>query len=265
MRNFAILLILSLALPLCACNPTLSTSPGAIQTSLGASIAQTVSTPRTISVSGNAEVMVVPDEVVLTLGVETLDLQLTAAKSTNDAIVQRVLAIAQDMQIDPKLVQTDYMNIEPSYDSSYNKRNFLGYYVRKNIVITQKDVTRFEELLSRALEAGVNYVHNIDFRTTELRKYRDQARALALQAAQEKATAMGKQLGQSIGQPLKILENYNTWWYPWSSWWGGSYASQTAQNVVQNAGGENPIESDTGISLGQIAVSASVTVDFELK
>jgi len=35
--------------------------------------------------------------------------------------------------------------------------------------------------------------------------------------------------------------------------------------VVQNAGGVNPLESDTGISLGQIAVSASVTVDFELQ
>jgi uncharacterized protein YggE len=225
----------------------------------------TSSNPRTISVSGAAEVMVVPDEVVLTLGVETFDAQLAVAKSKNDDIITRVLAITQDMQIDPKFVQTDYMNIEPNYDSTYLKRNFLGYYVRKNVVITQKDVTRFEELLSRALEAGVNYVHGVDFRTTELRKYRDQARSLALQAAQEKALAMSKELGQSIGQPVNIREDYNRWSYPWNSWWGGSYGSQMAQNVVQNAGGAAPLESDSGIALGQIAIDASVTVDFELK
>ena len=256
MRKSAILFVLSIALALSACSPALSTSPGA---------SQTASNARTISVSGNAQVMVVPDEVLLTLGVETFNLQLTAAKSANDAIITHVLDIAKDMGIDSKYVQTDYMNIEPSYDNYYDKRTFIGYYVRKNIVITQKDVTRFEELLSRSLEAGVNYVHNIDFRTTELRKYRDQARALAIQAAQEKATAMGKELDQAVGQPLKVVENYNSWWYPWSSWWGSSYGSQAAQNVVQNAGGVNPLESDTGISLGQIAVSASVTVDFELQ
>ena len=266
MRNPVFLIILSAVLCLGACSPSLSTSPGAFQLPASAPEAQTTSTSRTISVSGAAEVMVVPDEVVLTLGVETFDPQLSLAKSKNDSIVTSVLAITKDMQIDPKFVQTDYMNIEPSYDNNtYTKRIFLGYFVRKNVVITQKDVTRFEELLSRALEAGVNYVHGVDFRTTELRKYRDQARSLALQAAQEKAAAMSKELGQSIAQPLNIREDYNRWYYPWNSWWGSSYGSQMAQNVVQNAGGETPLESDAGIALGQIAISASVTVDFELK
>ena len=266
MRNTAILLVLSLALCLSACGPALSTAPGVVQLLAPAPPAQTAnSNPRTISVSGAAEVMVVPDEVVLTLGVETFDPVLALAKSSNDDITRRVLAITKDMQIDPKFVQTDYMNIEPSYDSNYMKRNFLGYFVRKNMVITLKDVTRFEELLSRALEGGANYVHGVDFRTTELRKYRDQARSLALQAAQEKALAMSKELGQSIGQPLNIREDYNRWSYPWNSWWGGSYGGQMTQNVVQNAGGAASLESDSGIALGQIAVDASVTVDFELK
>jgi uncharacterized protein len=266
MRKSVILLFIALAFCLCACSPALSTAPGAVQLLAPAPAAQTANpNPRTISVSGAAEVMVVPDEVVLTLGVETFDPQLAVAKSKNDDIIAAVLAITKDMQIDPKNVQTDYMNIEPNYDSTYLKRNFLGYYVRKNIVITLKDVSRFEELLSRALEAGVNYVHGVDFRTTELRKYRDQARSLALQAAQEKALAMSKELNQEIGQPVNIREDYNRWSYPWNSWWGGSYGGQMAQNVVQNAGGANPLESDTGMALGQIAVDASVTVDFELK
>ena len=220
---------------------------------------------RTISVTGNAQVMVVPDEVVLTLGVETSDMKLAVAKSKNDEIVTRVLKITKGMEIDPKYAQADYMNIEPRYQDNYNQRTFLGFWVRKNIVITLKDITKFEDLLSQCLEAGVNYVLGIEFRTTELRKHRDEARALAIRAAQEKAAAMARELGQEIGQPFSIREDYNRWYSPWSSWWGGGYGGGMAQNTVQNAPATAPQETDSELAPGQIAVDASVTVDFELK
>jgi uncharacterized protein YggE len=258
MKTLSTLLSLLLLLALAACSPALLP---------GAAAAPQLATPaaaRTISVTGTAQVMVVPDEVALTLGVETSDLQLVTAKANNDAIVKKVLDITKTIGIDPKNVQTDYMNIQPRYDSNYPKPNFIGYFVQKNIVITLKDVSKFEDLLSQALEAGVNYVHNIDFRTTELRKYRDQARDLALKAAQEKAKAMASTVGQQVGQPLAVREDYNRWYYPWNSWWGGSYGNQMSQNVVQNSGQAAP-ESEDSLALGQIAVSASVSVDYELK
>ena len=40
--------------------------------------------PRLITVTGDAEVRVVPDEVMLTLGVETWNKELNAAKQEND-------------------------------------------------------------------------------------------------------------------------------------------------------------------------------------
>jgi uncharacterized protein YggE len=222
--------------------------------------------PRTISVTGNAEVLVVPDEVDLTLGVESSDMRLLTAKSKNDEVVTQVLTITQDLGIDAKYVKTDYISIEPRYDNSYKQPTFLGFWVRKNIVITLKDITKYEDLLGRCLEAGVNYVQGIEFRTSELRKYRDQARALAVKAAQEKAAAMAKELGQTIGQPLSIHEDYNRWYSPWNSWWGGGYSSGMAQNTIQNAPSATaPQESDSQLAPGQIAVDASVTVDFELK
>ena len=223
------------------------------------------SPPRTISVSGTAQVLVVPDEVVLTLGVETSDPQLAVAESKNDDIVTRVLRVTKDAGIESKYVQTDYMSIEPRYQDSYNQRTFLGYWVRKSIVITLKDITRFEGLLSQCLEAGVNYVQGIEFRTSELRKHRDTARAMAIKAAQEKATAMAKELQQEIGQPLSIHEEYSRWYSPWNSWWGSSSGRGMAQNTVQNAPAGSAQERDSGLAPGQIAVDASVTVGFELK
>ena len=67
----------------------------------------------TIDVQGTAEVKVVPDEVFIVFGVETSDPSLTTAKSDNDKRIKKLLSIAQEMKIDPKYVQTDFISIEP--------------------------------------------------------------------------------------------------------------------------------------------------------
>ena len=144
----------------------------------------------------------VPDEVILTLGVETWNKNMEIAKGQNDAIVARVFALADEYGIAPEHVQTDYVSIEPRYRNGYyDERDFIGYFVHKTLVITLRDLDKFEDLLADALEAGVNYVHGIQFRTTELRKHRDEARALAIRAAKEKAEALAGELGQEVGDP----------------------------------------------------------------
>jgi uncharacterized protein YggE len=222
---------------------------------------------RTIKVSGNAQVMVAPDEVILTLGAESWAVKLIAAKANNDLIVQKVIGVTKQFNIPAKDVQTDYLNIQPSFDN-YEQHALTGYYVRRNVVITLKDLTRFEDLLSATLEAGVNYVHGIDFRTSELRKYRDQARDLALQAAKEKAQAMAARLGQTVGDPLTIQESNNYWYTPYSSYWSWGYNGGMSQNVVQNAAGpasSDLSQSEQAMAPGQIAVSATVEVEFVMK
>jgi uncharacterized protein len=218
---------------------------------------------RSITVSGTAEIKVVPDQVVLSLGVQTEDMVLAAAKAKNDSVIQKVQALAKDLKVDSKDIQTDYYHIEPRYSDNYSQRTFLGYFTQKGVAITLRDVAKFDELLSRALEAGVTNVQQVNFQTSELRKYRDQARAAALQAAKEKAQAMAKELGLRAGDPLTIREESSNWYSPYSSWWG--YSSPSVQNVTQNAGGSAAWQSDSGVAPGQISVTATVSVDFALQ
>ena len=216
-----------------------------------------------ITVTGDAEVRVVPDEVVLMLGVETNDLNLTTAKADNDARMARVLRAAEEIGVPTNLVRTDFIGIEPRYDYDHGQRRFLGYWVRKSTAITLRDIGAFEALLSNVLEAGANYVHGIEFRTTELRTHRDTARSMALRAAREKAEAMAGQLDKEIGEPVLIREDHSGWWSWYGGWWGGRGGQAMAQNVLQNApqtGG--PVEGLT--APGQISVTARVTVTFEL-
>ena len=219
---------------------------------------------RTITVTGDAEVRVVPDEVLLTLGVQTWDKNLDKAKRQNDEIVAKVLALAAEYGIAPEHVKTDFVNIEPRYRNGYYEASdFIGYFVQKTIVITLRDLTRFEDLLAAALDTGVNYVHGIQFRTTELRKHRDEARALAIQAAQEKAIALAGELGQGVGEPASIREEHSSWWSGYNSWWSSRWGNTMAQNVIQEVGGGG-LGGDSSVAPGQINVNARVSVTFEL-
>jgi uncharacterized protein YggE len=133
---------------------------------LGCGLAHAQTTPPTIDVQGSADVKVVPDEVLMVFGIETSDPSLATAKSENDKRVKKLLSITQDLKIDPKLVQTDFISIEPWEHEIFvdDKRTTRSEFrVRKNVSVTLREVARFEELLSRALEGGVNFVHGVQF------------------------------------------------------------------------------------------------------
>jgi uncharacterized protein len=214
-----------------------------------------------ITVNGEAEVRVVPDEIILSLGVETSDRLLERSKTSNDERVKRILALGPAFGIDPKHLQTSFIAIEPWY-REYNRVDTLEYRVRRTIAITLKDTSKFESLLSRALEAGATNVHGIQFRTTELRKHRDAARALAIKAAREKAVALAGELDQKIGKALRIQE-YGSGWYSPYGWWGS--VGGTA-NVMQNSAQSGSASSADGtLALGQITVTANVSVSFLLQ
>ena len=92
---------------------------------------------RTISISGEAEVRVVPDEVILTIGLETWDFNLDAAKKLNDDCTNAVVLASRKHRIEERNIQTDYLTIEPRYSwRDRQAHDFIGYFVRKRLVIT---------------------------------------------------------------------------------------------------------------------------------
>jgi len=162
---------------------------------------------RKVSVRGNAEVKIVPDQVILTLGVETFDSTMGNAKADNDRRTTAILAVATSTDgVDNNNVKTDYLQINPKHRSEHNRSTeIVGYFVRKTITITLDDIDQFEPLLASVLEAGATHVHGIAFKTTELRKHRDKARAMAIKAAREKAEALCGELDEHIGNVITAM------------------------------------------------------------
>ena len=227
-----------------------------------ATFAQSAIEPPLITVNGQAEVRVPPDEVVFTLGVETIDKDISAARTRTDDRVKEVLAIAKRNGIKAEDVQTSYISIQPKYntdDLEYEqrraiKREFLGYQVSKTIAVILRDISRFDSLLSDVLKAGVTRLSNVEFRDSQLRRHRDQARAMAMKAAQEKANLMAREIGQSIGAAYSITEAVVV---PYA-------ATNVSQNRIDNFIGSASSESESAIAPGSISVTAQVTVRFKL-
>ena len=210
-----------------------------------------------ITANGEAVVDAQPDKVTVNFGVETWDNSIAIAKKKNNEVMSRAVAAAKKLGVENKEIQTDYLTIEPRYKNDYQKKNFLGYFVSNTMAVTIADPGKLEKLVEKLLEAGIENIGGIDFQVSEYKKYREQAREMALKAAQEKAEKMAAVLNRGIGAAMQISEGYSGW-----SGWGSRRQAMT-QNVAQEVpgGGGEP----GTIALGKISIRASVSVTFELK
>lgn len=230
---------------------------------------------RTITVTGEAEIRVVPDQVQISLTAEDRGRDLMQTKQKNDEAVKNLIEHAtKTLGIEARHVQTDFVSVEPQYRSCNYSDEQAGtcspleityYTVRKGIQICLKDTSKYEELITKALQLGVNRIDNIQFVTTDLRKHRDKARDLATKASKEKADAVAANLGMKAGKPVSInMNNYSAYY------WHGSYGQRggnnyMTQNVMQMAPAPSGEGNNGDLALGQINVSAQVNVTYELQ
>lgn len=224
---------------------------------------------RSIQVSGTAVVNVVPDRALIKLGVQSNGRSAKEAQANNAAAIKKVVEALKSAGVEQKEISTDWYVIQPLYED-YDSLNIKGYRIYNVVEVTMRDVDKANDAIAAAFQAGANQVVDVQFYTSELRKYRDQARELAMKAAREKAEDLSGAAGSGIGCVLNISENsyssfnYGGWW-----WYGyGSNQNIMSQNVVQNAtpsGGESPSLDGGPLSVGQISIRAEIVASFTLK
>lgn len=222
------------------------------------------SSMRSVSVSGAAVVNVVPDRALLQLGVQSNGTTPDGVERANRAEIQRVIKAVRALGVEEKDIATDYYIVYPIYET-YDSLRIRGYRIDNTVSITLRDVNLADDVILAALNSGANEVQDVQFYTSELRKYRDQARDLAMKAAGEKAQALAGAGGAQASCLLTISEN--SWYQYYGSWRGGRETALWAQNTIQNAapsqGGDGQYE-DSPITLGQIAIRAEVNVSYSL-
>lgn len=237
-------------------------------------LAQDLDKTPQITVTGNAEVLVEPDEAYISLDVTKLDKVLDIAKKQNDETTAKILEVTRRFNIPAQNVNIRNISVEmknriirdpkkPVYDEDGDltgEKIFIGYEVSKTIRIKFLELNKFEELFAELLKTGVTEVNSVSFETSKLRQYKDQARDMALKAAKEKATAMAGSVGQTIGKAIRITEgtvsnstlNYS------------NLNSNSTANFRSTPAVETVSTSVGSFSPGTISISAQATVVFVL-
>jgi len=222
-------------------------------------------TGRSINVSGTAVVNVIPDRVLIQLGVQSNGSTPQRVEAANSSTINKIVRVLKSQGIEEKDIVTDSYVIQPLYDD-YDSLYIKGYRINNIVGITLRDISKVNKVIGAALNSGANQVINVEFYLSNLRKYRDQARDLAMKAAKEKADDLASAAGAETGCVMSI--NENSWSYFNGGWYGQSRELWT-QNVVQNAtpaGGESGLLIDAGpVNLGQVSVRAEVSASFSLE
>jgi len=218
------------------------------------------------SVSANAEIYVKPDRVHMTLGVSERSKDLHAAKERMSGTLKKAIAFCKAKGIQDKYIQTSYISIYPDYryDDDRTRTVLRHYALTQTFTVTLENPELYETLLYSLLDMGINNVEHISFATSELRKYRDEARLAAVRAAREKAKLLTDAAGIKLGKAVNIQEIQQRMTPSFRL--GRGSQSAASQNVAFYSEGDVPAEgAGEGFAVGTIPVRAEVIVTYELE
>jgi uncharacterized protein YggE len=161
--------------------------------------------PKIIKMTGTAELKVTPDKASIQLGVEHQSATARDAKAAVASTSRKILAALKELNIDDKDVQTAYLYLEPMIDYRKGVR-ITNFTAEQSLSVTVRDLSKLDAVMDAGISAGANRIGGIEYQSSDLRKYKDQAREAAAHAAREKAEGLAKALGNQIGKTHSVQE-----------------------------------------------------------
>ncbi len=171
---------------------------------------------RTIEVSGVGQVEVAPDKAVVRLGVQTEADTAEAALTENSEKMTAVISATVEMGIEEADIQTQGLSLQPIYASTSestpntNSPELTGYRAQNVVQITVNDLSQLGELLDTAVSVGGNTIDGIQFEVSDRTARETEARAAAMQDAQQKAEQLAQLAGAELGLVHTIRETGST-------------------------------------------------------
>ena len=174
--------------------------------------AEASETPQ-ISVTGEGQVSVAPDQAMLQLSVTRTAETAAAALSANNGAMRDVLAALKADGIADRDLQTSDVSIYPQYNQPEMRNNkpiapvIVGYQVSNGVTVRVRDLTKLGSLIDKTVKLGVNQGGQVSFINENPKAALNEARRKAVQDAMEKARLMAEAAGTELGPILSIEEN----------------------------------------------------------
>jgi uncharacterized protein len=208
---------------------------------------------RLIRVSGDALVESKPDYAVVRLNLEARDRLLKRARQTHESDIASILQVAAKFKIAAADIAQDFPEIETRPD---------GFLLRRTIQLTIRDLKGYDAMLFELYDSAAVTVESVEFRVNDLRKLRDQAREMAMKAAEEKVQLMAKVMRRRVGRVMDVRVESGGGILLRRRGQGDPGRVLIAQNSSFSAGGDD--STSGGAELFRVPVTAKVDVEFEI-
>ena len=170
---------------------------------------QTSSAPtpaRTITVSSTASVGTAPDEAVVDFGMRSEAADSATAYADNGATSDAVLAALRDARVAPDDVETESVNVDRDVHGRNTPQERTVYVAATQISVTVHDLDAVTNVISAAVNAGVDSVRGLRFQVGDQTAARQDALAAAVSGARRKADAIAAAAGTSVSGVVQVRE-----------------------------------------------------------
>jgi uncharacterized protein YggE len=178
-----------------------------------AQAAEAMMPPRTITVSGDAEVASKPDQARLSAGVVTQAETAAAALAANSTAMNRVFAAIRMAGIPENRIQTSNFSVQPQYapfrQENPEPQRIIGYQVSNNVTVVVDDLTKVGTTLDALVRSGANQLGGIQFMIADPKPLAERARTLAVVDGAAKAKTLATAAGVTLGPVMSIQETTN--------------------------------------------------------
>jgi uncharacterized protein len=156
-----------------------------------------------ITVTGTGTVTGVPNQLVLSMGVQASGSSATSALSQADADVRKVTAALGGRGVARSAIQTSDLNISPSYNDN---GVITGYSVSESLTATLNQLRRAGAEIDAAVHAGGNAVtvDDVSLNLTSTGQLMAAARASAVANARAEAQQFASALNEPLGPVISI-------------------------------------------------------------
>lgn len=220
----------------------------------------------TISVSGEGEVLAVPDvgQFSFSVKAEAEADTATVAQEESGVAINNILAYLREQGIEDKDIKTQNYNLYPRYryeqricpPNSYcpaGERVADGFEVTQTVSVKVRETDNAGAVIAGVGERGATNISSLNFIIDDVEALQEEAREKAIADAREKAERLAKELGVDLKRVVSFSE-------------GGGYRPQyykeSAVMAMDASGGGF---SGAELPVGEESTKVTVNITYEIK
>ena len=216
-----------------------------------------------ISVSGEGEAVAVPDIATFSFTVSADAKAVSDAQGQVTAKMDAILAKLEALGIEEKDIKTTDYSVWPkyTYEPAICTSSFCppsrqvpdGYTANHSVLVKIRTTGDAGKALAAVGESGATGLSGISFTVDDPDKITDEARALAIKDARDKAEMLADELGVRLVRVVSFYDNTGGGPIPY-------YAEGMGGDMVRTSDAKAPT-----IPMGENQIKISVTVTYEIR